>query len=252
MDILVCLKRVPLAGSTFLLTPDSRDINTDFLGFGISPHEENAVEAGVQLVEQLGGTLTLLTLGPTDAEEQLRTQLAIGATRGILLETEGEDWDPQATAAALVEAINAEETKFDLILFGAESADSAGYQIHIRVAHALSRPIVTNVKTMKIENGVAQCERAVGSVRELYETTLPAVITVRDGLNIPRYPSVPGRIQARKKPIEHKKPEPRVPKLEKVSLSVAPSNSAGAQILGTGVEAVPALVDVLRTIGVLA
>lgn len=252
MDVLVCLKRVVLAGSTFVLTPDSRDIDTKHLGFGISPHEENAVEAGVQLVEQMGGSLTLLTLGPTDAEEQLRSQLAIGATRGILLETEGEDWDPQATAAALVDAIKAEETNFDLLIFGAESADSAGYQIHIRVAHALGRPIVTNVKSMRIENGIAHCERVVGTTRELYEVPLPAVITVRDGLNIPRYPSVPGRIQARKKPIDHKKPTPRVPKLEKVSLSVAPSNTAGAQILGNGPEAVPALVEVLKTIGILA
>ncbi len=251
MNVLVCLKRVPLAGSTFLLTPDSRDIDTKHLGFGISPHEENAVEAGVQLVEQLGGSLTLLTLGPTEAEEQLRSQLAIGASRAILLETTGEDWDPQATAAALVEAVQAEETKFDLLLFGAESADSAGYQIHIRIAHALGLPIVTNVKSMKIENGIAQCERVVGNSRELYQTTLPAVITVRDGLNIPRYPSVPGRIQARKKPIDQKQVAPRVPKLEKVSLSVAPSNTAGAQILGTGSDAVPALVEVLKTIGIL-
>jgi electron transfer flavoprotein beta subunit len=251
MEVLVCVKRVPIAGGTFLLTPDSRDIDTKYLGFGISPHEENAVEAGVQLVEQMGGSLTLLTLGPSEAEEQLRAQLAIGAARGILLETDGEDWDPQATAAALVDAINSEERKFDLILFGAESADNAGYQIHIRVAHALQRPIVTNVKAMKIADGIAHCERAVGTVRELYECPLPAVITVRDGLNIPRYPSVPGRIQARKKPIEIKKPEPHVPRLEKLLLTVAPSNTSGAEVLGNGVEAVPALVEVLRTIGAL-
>ncbi len=252
MNVLVCLKRVPLAGSTFLLTPDSTEIDTKHLGFGISPHEENAVEAGVQLIEQMGGALTLLTLGPTEAEEQLRSQLAIGASRAILVETEGEDWDPQATAAALVEAIKAEETQFDLLLFGAESADSAGYQIHIRIAHALGLPIVTNVKSMKIANGIAECERVAGTSREIYQTPLPAVITVRDGLNIPRYPSVPGRIQARKKPIDHKKPTPRVPKLEKVSLSIAPSNTAGAQILGKGAEAVPALVEVLKAIGILA
>ena len=94
MDVLVCLKRVPLAGGTLILTPDSRDIETKHLGFGISPHEENAVEAGVQLVEQMGGTLTLLTLGPSDAEEQLRSQLAIGATRSVLIETDGQEWDP--------------------------------------------------------------------------------------------------------------------------------------------------------------
>ena len=252
MDVLVCIKRVPIAGGAFLLTPDARDIETKYLGFGISPHEENAVEAGVRLVEQMGGSLTLLTLGPSEAEEQLRAQLAIGASRAILLETDGQDWDPQATAAALVDAIRAEEKKFDLIIFGAESADSAGYQIHIRVAHALALPIVTNVKAMIATDNDIRCERAVGAVREIYEAPLPAIVTVRDGLNIPRYPSVPGRIQARKKPIEMKKPTPQIPKLEKLFLTVAPSNTAGAKVLGTGVEAVPALVEILRTIGVLA
>jgi electron transfer flavoprotein beta subunit len=252
MEILVCLKRVPIAGGTFLLTPDNRNVETKHLGFGVSPHEENAVEAGVQLVEQMGGSLTLLTLGPTESEEQLRAQLAIGAARAILLETDGEDWDPQATAAALVDAINAEKKQFDLILFGAESADSAGYQIHIRVAHALNRPIVTNVKAMTITGNVAQCERVVGSDREIYEAPLPAIITVRDGLNIPRYPSVPGRIQSRKKPVDIKKTEPSVPKLEKLQLTLAPSKSKGAEILGEGEAAVPALIDVLQKIGILS
>ena len=149
----------------------------------------------------------------------------------------------------MVDAINAEETKFDLIIFGAESADSAGYQIHIRVAHALGRPIVTNVKSMKIENGIASCERVVSTGREHYEAPLPAIITVRDGLNIPRYPSVPGRMQARKKIVDMKKAEPRVPKLEKVTLALAPSKDKGAEILGKGADAVPALVDVLKQIG---
>jgi electron transfer flavoprotein beta subunit len=252
MEVLVCLKRVPIAGGTFLLTPDNRNVETKHLGFGVSPHEENAVEAGVQLVEQMGGSLTLLTLGPTESEEQLRAQLAIGAARAILLETDGEDWDPQATAAALVDAIRAEEKQFDLILFGAESADSAGYQIHIRVAHALNLPIVTNVKAMTISGKIAQCERVVGSDREIYEAPLPAIITVRDGLNIPRYPSVPGRIQSRKKPVDIKKAEPRVPKLEKLHLTLAPSKSKGAEILGEGEAAVPALIEVLQKIGILA
>ena len=251
MNILVCLKRVPLAGGTLILTPDKQDIETKFLGFGISPHEENAVEAGVQLIEQMGGELTLLTLGPTDAEEQLRASLAVGASRAILVETDGQEWDPQGTAAALAEAITAEETKFDLIIFGAESADSAGYQIHIRVAHALGLPIITNVKGMRIENGKVSCDRVVPAGREHYEAPLPAIITVRDGLNIPRYPSVPGRMQARKKPIDMKKAQPRVPQLVKLNLEVAPSKSTGAEILGNGVEAVPALVDVLKKIGTI-
>ena len=102
MEILACIKRVPITGSQLMLTPDNMSLQTDNMGYGISPHEENAVEAGVQLTEQMGGALTLLTLGPTDAEEQLRASLAVGAARAILLETDGNDWDPQATANALI------------------------------------------------------------------------------------------------------------------------------------------------------
>jgi electron transfer flavoprotein beta subunit len=102
---------------------------------------------------------------------------------------------------------------------------------------------------MKIDNGVAICDRVVAAGREHYEVALPAIVTVRDGLNIPRYPSVPGRMQARKKPVDMKKAEPRVPKLEKVTLALAPSKAKGAEVLGKGVEGIPALVEVLKKIG---
>ncbi len=251
MEILACIKRVPITGSQLMLTPDNLNLLTDNLGYGISPHEENAVEAGVQLTEQIGGVLTLLTLGPTDAEEQLRASLAVGATRGILLETDGQDWDPQATANALVEAIKVEPVNFDLIIFVAESADSAGYQIHIRVAHALNLPIITNVKAMRIENGMVRAERVVGQQREIYEAQLPAIVTVRDGLNVPRYPSVPGRMQARKKTVDIKSVGGYAPKLEKLKLNVVPSKESGAEILGSGPDAVPALVEILIQMGVI-
>jgi len=108
------------------------------------------------------------------------------------------------------------------------------------------------VKAMKIENGIASCERVVATGREHYEAPLPAIVTVRDGLNIPRYPSVPGRMQARKKPVDMKKASPSVPKLEKLNLTIAPSKSTGAEILGNGADAVPALLEVLKKIGALS
>jgi electron transfer flavoprotein beta subunit len=243
MDVLVCIKRVPLVGGEILLTDDKMEIDARRLGFGLSPHEECAVEAGVRLIEEFGGTVTLMTLGSAEAEEQLREQLAIGPDRAILVETTAE-FDPQGTAGALVEAIRADGTNFDLIILGSESADTAGYQTGIRIAHALGRPIVTNVK------GIARCERSVGSIREVYEVPLPAVITVKDGVNIPRYPSVPGRIKARKKPIDKVTPTTPIAKLEKTGLSVPPAKSTGAKILGHGPEAAIALVALLREIGV--
>ena len=105
MNILVCVKRVPATGGRITLTPDGRDIDTRYLGFTVSPHEECAVEEAVRIVEAQGGSSTVLTLGPEVATEQLRDAMAIGIDRAVLLETDGGDWDPLATAGAIVDAI---------------------------------------------------------------------------------------------------------------------------------------------------
>jgi electron transfer flavoprotein beta subunit len=251
MDVLVCIKRVPAGGGKFVLTEDEQDIETARLGFAISPHEEVAVEEAVRLVEAHGGSVTVLTLGTPESEEQIREQMAIGADRGILLETDGQEWDPQATASAIADAINADESPFDLVLMGNESADASGYQVGIRVAHALGRPVVTGVKAITVADGRVTCERPTTSAREVYEVPLPAVVTVLDGLNVPRYPSVPGRIRAKKKPIERSTPERPEPRLEKTRLMVPKSEGKQATVLGTGPEAAPAVVEVLKQIGVV-
>ena len=200
MRILVAVKRVPITGGKMVLTDDAHAIETRHLGFTISPHEECAVEEAVRIVEASGGEVVVLTLGPAEAEEQLRDCMAIGADRGILLETDGEDWDAQATATAIVEAIRAEDEPFDLLLFGNESADAGGYQVGIRVAHALGLPVVTGLKKIEAGDGRVRCERDVSGARDVYEAPLPAVLTVLEGLNLPRYPSVPGRLRAKQKP----------------------------------------------------
>src|SRR6185437_13950264 len=134
MRILTCVKRVPMTGGKIVLTPDAQEIETRHLGFTISPHEECGVEEAVRLVEAQGGEPVVLTLGPPEAEEQLRDCMAIGAARAIHLVTDGEEWDPQATASAIADAIKAEAEQPDLIMFGNESADSGNYQVAIRVA----------------------------------------------------------------------------------------------------------------------
>lgn len=252
MEILVCIKRYILAGSEFVLTPDGTEIDARQLGYTLAPHEEVAVEQAIRFVEEFGGSTTVLSLGVPEAEEQMREQMAIGADRGILLATDGSEWDPQATAAAIVDAVKAQPTPFDVIMFGAEAADSNNSQVGIRVAHALGLPIVTNVRGVTITDGVARCERVVGNNREVYEVTLPAVLTTREGLNIPRYPSVPGRIKARKKPIDTLTPTKPAAKVEKVKLIVPPNQKTGASMLGTGAEAAAAAVAVMAEIGVLA
>src|SRR5437867_3199032 len=108
MNVLVCVKRVPVTGGRISLTADQQEIDTRFLGFTVSPHEECAVEEAVRLVEAQGGASTVLTLGPEAAIEQLRDALAMGIDRAVLLETDGREWDPVATAGAIVDAVRAQ------------------------------------------------------------------------------------------------------------------------------------------------
>src|SRR5881296_1430389 len=105
MNVLVCVKRVPAAGGRMTLTPDGRDIDTRYVGFTVSPHEECAVEEAVRLVERHGGASTVLTLGPEEAVEQLRDAMSMGIDHAVLLPSGGRPWDPGSTARAIVQAI---------------------------------------------------------------------------------------------------------------------------------------------------
>jgi electron transfer flavoprotein beta subunit len=245
MKVLVCVKRVPLTGGKMVLTADERAIETRHLGFTVSPHEECGVEEAVRIVEAQGGEVVAVTLGPPEAEEQLREMLALGADRAILLETEGSDWDPEATAAALTLVI--EDEAPDLVIFGNESADSGGYQVGIRVAHALARPIVTGLKALAVEDGQLRGQQETGDV---YRVPLPAVVTVKEGINLPRYPSVPAKLRARRKPVDKVTPEARAPRLELVRLRVPEGRGHQAEVLGEGPGAAPAVVELLQRLGV--
>jgi electron transfer flavoprotein beta subunit len=238
---LVCVKRVPMTGGRIVLTDDARAIETKHLGFTISPHEECAVEEAVRI----GGEVVVLTLGPAEAEEQLRDCMAIGADRGILLQTNGEEWDPQATAAAIVDAVRS-EGGFDLIMFGNESADGANYQVGIRIAQALGLPVVTGLKKIDVLDGRVRCERDVGGARDVYEAPLPAVLTVLEGLNLPRYPSVPGRLRAKQKPLAVVEPARPAQQLEMLRLAVPEGQGKQAEILEDAAQ----VVAVLQSLGV--
>ena len=122
MEILVCVKRVPTVGGTIAVTPDGQEVDTRMSGFSISPHEECAVEEAVQITERLGGEVSVLTLGPEAAVEQLRDAMALGASRAVLLETDGREFSPAATAAAIAAEVRAHPQ--DLVLLGNEAADT--------------------------------------------------------------------------------------------------------------------------------
>jgi electron transfer flavoprotein beta subunit len=204
MKVLVCVKRVPAPGARIVLTEDSQAVDTKLLSFTVSPHEECAVEEGVRLAEERVGSVTVLTLGVPEAEEQLRSALAVGAHRAVLIPTDGSDWDPISTATAITSTIRDLETDgpFDLILFGNESADAGGHQVGIRVAHALGRPVVSGIKAIEMSDGSATLRRDTPAGSEIYQVPLPAVVAVREGINLPRYPTLKGRLNAKKIEVE--------------------------------------------------
>lgn len=253
MNILACIKRVPDIGARIDLTDDKRGIVTKNLGFTISPHEECAVEAAIQLVEKAGGVSAVLTLGPPAADEQLRDALARGIDRSILLETDGSEWDPGETAKAIVAAIRSESEKapFDLILFGDEAADSGDCQVAVRVASALGLPCLTGVKNLEVDGGTAAASREVDSGWEIYDIPLPAVIAVKEGVNLPRYPTLRGAMKAKKKPIDRLAPEKTGAKLRMETLFHPPDTGKQVRMLGEGTAAVPKVMDVLKSLEVI-
>jgi electron transfer flavoprotein beta subunit len=266
VEILVCVKRVPMVGGKIVVTADGQDVDTRMSGFTVSPHEECAVEEAVRLVEQHGGSATVLTLGPPAAADQLRDMLALGASRAVLLETDGREWGPIATAEAIVATVRgpaaaasadpaaplASRSPYDLLLFGNEAADTGDYQVAVRVAHALALPCVTGIKNLEITETGARARREYRGTEEIFDLPLPAVISVKEGINLPRYPSLPGRLRAKRATIEQSVPEWHPEGLRKERLRVPAGETKRAEILGTGADAVPALVALLDELGVLS
>jgi electron transfer flavoprotein beta subunit len=256
MNVLVCVKRVPATAGKITLTADEQAIDTRYLGFTVSPHEECAVEEAVQLIETHGGTSTVLTLGPDESADQLREAMAVGIDRAIHLVTDGGEWNAIATADAITDAIRSREAAdgpFDLVLLGNEAADTGDYQVGVRIAVALDRPCVSGIKALEVRDDaiVARREAAAGGW-EVYEVPRPAIVTVKEGINLPRYPSVPGRLRARKKEVDRVDLARDGGAPSMIRLRVPVEQDSAVEILGEGPEAAPRVVDVLRRLGLIA
>jgi len=254
MNILVCIKRVPDVGSKFHLTDDGQAIDTANLGFTISPHEECAVEEAISIIEKMGGNATVLTLGPAEAEDQLKDSLARGMTDAILLEIDTPEWDPLQTAQAIIEAVRSEEEKkcqFDLLMFGSESADSGNAQIGIRVAYGLDRPIICGLKDLMVTDSGIIGKRDIPNGMEIYETTLPAVVTIKEGINLPRYPSLRGRIKARKKEVIHSIPNQISVQMEMHQLKHPDEQKKEVEMLGESTSSAPEVVNIFKQLKLL-
>ena len=249
-NVLVCIKRVPDAAGEVLLTADEQALDARFVGFTVSAHENCAVELAVRI-----GDATVLSLGPADTVEQLRGALGVGAKAAVLIEADPVGYGPADIAreiAAVVKAHEAEGKTYDLILLGNDAADTGDFQVGIRLAYELGWPVVNGISTLKVEGDEVVASGEGPDGRETYRVRLPAVATILEGGVEPRYPGVPGRLRAKKIPIEERAvtTEPAGPK--RVRLLLPPAQPSDVQILGTGAEAAPAVVDLLETLGVLA
>lgn len=252
--VLVCVKRVPGSAGRVLLTDDGQSFDARHVGYTLSPHEECAVEAAVQVGQLHGGSATVLTLGPQDALEQLREALAVGIGDAVhVLAPDADRYGPADVAAAVAAVARARAEAgngYDLLLFGTDAADTGDFQVGIRVGYALGMPVLTGIRSFAIEDGVVVAKGDGPDGTEYFEVPLPAVLTVKEGEILPRYPSIPGRLKAKKAPVEVIEAPPPEHGTSRRRLLVPPERPSTVEILGTGPEAAAAVVDVLEKIGV--
>ncbi|MBE7188431.1 hypothetical protein [Jatrophihabitans endophyticus] len=254
-NVLVCVKRVPDVSGEVLLSDNEQSVDARHVGFTVSPHEECAVELATQVAEKTGGTVTVLSIGTPDAMEQLRASLAVGCTDGVLVEADPERLGPVDVAATIARVVRAREetgTTYDLVLLGNDAADTGDFQVPVRLAHLLDRPVVTGIATVEVsgERVIARGDGPDGT--EIYELPIPAVVAVMEGGVSPRYPSIPGRMKAKKAPVETLAFEGEPVGSGRVRLTLPPRRPSTVQILGRGADAAPAVVDLLVELGVVS
>jgi electron transfer flavoprotein beta subunit len=249
-DVLVCVKRAPDTGGDVTLTADGQSVDARGLGFTISAHESCAVELAVRIVAEDGGSVTVLTLGTDDAVEQLRSALGVGATAAVLIETDDPGAFGPADVAREIAAV-VEDGSYDLVLLGNDAADTGDFQVGIRLAHLLGRPVVNGARTVEVTGGTATAKVAGPDGVETYALPLPAVVTVLEGGVEPRYPSITGRMKAKKAKIEVVAPRAEPRGSGRVRLTLPPAQPSTVEVLGEGPDAAPAVVDLLQRLGVM-
>ena len=244
MKLAVCIKRLPDSETRVKIAPDGKSLDETGVKFVLNPYDEFAVEEALRRREQAGaGEVVVFSLGPAAAQETLRTALAMGADRGVLLQVDRMPADGLVVARAL--AAELQDGAFDLILFGKLAIDDYNHQVGPMVAELLGLPCVTSVSRLEIADGKGVAEREIEGGIEVCEFPLPAVLTVDKRLNEPRYPALKGIMAAKKKPMEIKPTPLGVGDVEIVALTVPPERKEG-KIVGEGPAAVPELVRLLR------
>jgi electron transfer flavoprotein beta subunit len=200
VNIYVLLKRT--FDTEEKITLSNGKINEDGAEFIINPYDEYAVEEAIQVRDAQGGEVTVISVGTEEAEKQLRTALAMGADKAVLINIEDdiENGDQFTTAKIIGEYLK--DKNADLIIAGNVAIDGGSGQVGPRVAEILGIPYITTITKLDIENGNVSVIRDVEGDSETIEASLPLLVTAQQGLNEPRYPSLPGIMKAKKKPLE--------------------------------------------------
>ena len=244
MKIAVCIKRVPDSETRVKIASDGKSLDEAGVKFILNPYDEFAVEAALRLKERAGaGEVVAVALGPSAAQETIRTALAMGVDRGLLLQTDRLPADGLEVAKAL--AAELASGGYDLLLFGKMAIDDYNQQVGPMVAELLGLPCVTTIAHLEIVGARGVAEREIEGGVEVVEFPLPAVLTTDKGLNEPRYPALKGIMAAKKKPLEVKAVTLAGGGLEILALMPPPERQA-AKIVGEGPGAVPELVRLLR------
>lgn len=242
MKIAVCVSHVPDTATKVNVGSDGKTIDPNGVTYVVNPYDEFAIEEALKIKEAEGGEVVAISVGPDANKETLRKALAMGADSAVLLKDENQR-DSIGVAKALADEIKAQDAK--LVFFGKQSVDYDNSITGQVTAELLGYNCVTVVVDLKIEGEKVTAESEIEGGREVVETSLPVIITAQKGLNEPRYASLKGIMQAKKKTIEEKTPAAYENKVEVVAMKKPPAKQPG-KILGEDANAVPELVKLLR------
>lgn len=254
LEVIVLLKQVPSTESFVSISENGLTVKTDDVKWVINPYDEFAVEEALRIKDAQGGSVTILSAGTEKAVEAIRTALAMGADKGILIsDPAASNCDGLQTAKILAAAVKS--VPFDIIIAGQRAVDGDNYAVGHAVAEFLNIPAVTMVMKETIADKKITCSRTVEGGMVVVEASLPALITTQRGLNEPRYASLPGIMKAKKKPLEIKSLKDigldaaaiGVPKTKIISLKYPPERKGGKMITGeTAADKAKALVKALH------
>lgn len=250
MQVYVCVKHVPDTAANIKLVGETgfEEKNCKFI---VNPYDEYALEEAVRLVEKQGGEVVVVCVGKPDAEITLRSALAMGAHRAVLVKTDHQFLDSALTAMALKTAIE-QDARPDLIFAGKGAVDTEGFQTLYRLAASMNLPVVNEVSKFELGDGKAVVEKEVGGgAREVLEMSVPCVVGATKGLNEPRYPKFPDIMKAKKKEIKQIDlselgVDPSRAETELLKMELVPEHSGAKMLEGDVQQQVVELVRVLK------